>query len=84
MVMRLKGTIKGRQIELDSETGLRDGVRVDVRIEHSSAPVNEIRRRVDALCGSWGEDESLVKVFEEIEKTRLHSVPREVRFDEAS
>lgn len=84
MVMRVTGIIKGRRIELDRETGLNDGARVDVRIEHSTPPLDELRRRVDALCGAWGADESLGVVFDEIERARLTAAPREVRFDATS
>ena len=84
MVMRRTGVISGRQIELDRETGLRDGARVDVQIEHARLPLEELRRRVDALCGAWGTDDSLGAVFEEIERARQRATPREVRFDATS
>lgn len=84
MVMRRTGIINGRRIELDRETGLSDGATVDVRIEHASRPLEELRRRVDDLCGAWGADESLGAVFDEIERARLHATPREVRFDATS
>lgn len=76
MVMRLTGVIRGRQIELDRDTGLADGATVDVRIEHPSRPVDKLRRRVDALCGAWSDDDSVEAVFEEIERARLaHASP---------
>lgn len=83
MVMRRTGIINGRRIELDRETGLREGAKVDVQIEPESPPVEALRQRIDALCGAWSADDSLEAIFEEIARARESATPREVPFDAA-
>ncbi len=84
MVMRMQGTIRGKQIELDRETGLPSGSVVTVNIEPRSLTLEEKRRMVDALCGTWAGDASILSIFAEIERQRSITMPRETSFDVAS
>ena len=82
--MRTQGVITGRYIELLHKTALPDGMSVIVDIRPKSISLEEKRRIIDELCGSWAEDRSLNPIFNEIEKHRCDSGPREVNFDAAS
>ena len=84
MVLQLRGIIKGKQIELEHETGLPSGSVVVVRVEPKQLPLEEKRRLVDVLSGIWADDNSLITLFAEIEKLRDITPPREVNFDAAS
>ena len=84
MVFQLRGIIKGKQIELERETGLPSGSVVVVRVEPKQLPLEEKRRLVDVLSGIWADDNSLKTLFAEIEKSRNVTPPREVNFDAAS
>ena len=84
MVLQLKGIIKGKQIELERETGLPSGSVVVVRVEPKRLPLEEKRRLVDALSGIWADDTNLKTLFAEIERIRNMTPPREVNFDAAS
>jgi hypothetical protein len=84
MVLQLHGIIKGKQIELERETGLPSGSAVVVRVEPKRLPLEEKRRLVDALCGVWANDASLKPLFAEIERLRAIASPREVSFNAAS
>ncbi len=72
MVMQLHGVVKGKQIELERETGLPPGSVVVVRVEPKRLPLEEKRRLVDVIFGSWADDNSLKIIFAEIE--RLHDI----------
>ena len=83
--MHMHGFVKGKQIVLDRETGLPDGVSVFIKIEtEPRTSVAERRRLVDSLCGVWANDKNLKTVFAEIERVRATAAPREVSFDVAS
>ena len=82
--MQTQGVITGRYIELLHETDLPDGMSVIVDIRPKSFSLEEKRRMIDELCGSWAEDISLSRIFTEIKKHRCNSGPREVNFDAAS
>ena len=84
MVVQLHGIIKGKQTELERETGLPSGSVVVVRVEPKRLPLEEKRRLVDALSGIWADDPSLKTLFAEIERLRSITPPREVNFDAAS
>ncbi len=82
--MQAKGVIIGRYIELLHETDLPDGLPVTVDIQTESSSLEERRRRIDELCGSWAGDSSLNPIFSEIEHNRRDSRLREVDFDAVS
>ena len=65
-MVRLNGVIRGSRIELEQETGLPDGARVSVQIEHRPVALEAVRRAVDELCGAWAQDDSLEAIFREI------------------
>jgi len=83
MVLQAQGTIRGRQIELDRETGLPAGSSVIVRIESVPLALEEKRSLADSLCGAWAGDASLEAIFAEIEQQRAATLPREVSFNVA-
>lgn len=83
MLVQIQGVIRGKQIELERETGLPSGSTVVVRIEPKRVPLEERRRLVDMLCGAWANDTSLKSIFEEIEQLRTIALPREVNFHAA-
>ncbi len=84
MVLQLHGIVKGKQIELERETGLPSGSAVVVRVEPKRLPLEEKRRLVDALCGAWANDASVKTLFAEIERLRAIAPSREVSFNAAS
>jgi len=84
MVLQLNGIVKGKQIELERETGLPSGSVVVVRVEPKRLPLEEKRRLVDILSGVWADDSNLMALFAEIESLRDITPPREVNFDAAS
>lgn len=84
MVLQLHGVVKGKQIELERETGLPLGSAVVVRVEPKRLGLEEKRRLVDVIFGSWADDSSLKTIFAEIERLRAVAPPREVNFDAAS
>ncbi len=84
MELRMRGTIKGKRIELEQETGLPAGSIVTVNIQSKQLRLGEKRRRVSALCGAWSGDASIQPIFSEIERQRGMTLPREASFDVAS
>jgi len=84
MVVQMKGTVRGRRIDLEKETGLPAGSIVTVNITTKPLPLKEKRRLVDALCGAWSNDPSILPIFAEIERQRDLTLPREANFDVAS
>jgi len=80
MVLQIRGTIEGKRIELERETGLPPGSSVMVKIEPKPLDLEEKRHLVDLLCGAWAEDSSLKVIFTEIEQRRAMTLPREVNF----
>ncbi len=81
--MQLQGIISGKHIELFHETNLPDGLPVTVDIQSKPLSLEEKRRLVDKLCGSWSEDSSLMQIFTEIKNQRNNKL-REVDFDTTS
>ncbi len=70
MVVHLHGIVRGRRIDLDDETGLPDGVSVTVDIRLDSGQGDDLRDRIDRLCGAWADDPSIDAVFSEIASAR--------------
>ena len=79
MLTQVPGIINGKHIELERETGLPSGSKVIVRIAPKRLMLEEKRKLVRQLCGTWTSDLILPLVFADIEKARLNSSPREVR-----
>ncbi len=84
MVANLHGVIHGKQIELEEETGLPSGSAVIVHIQPKPLSLEEKQRLVDVLCGVWASDSSLKPIFEEIERERALTNPRQVNFHASS
>ena len=84
MLVQMQGVIKGKQIELERETGLPSGSTVVVNIQPTSLTLEDRRQLVDLLCGAWADDASLRPIFAEIERQRTMTTPREVNFHVAS
>ena len=82
--MKAQGIIIGRSIELLHETDFPDGLLVTVDIRLDSFSLEEKRRQVDELCGSWEGDSSLNPIFTEIGDGRRNSRLREANFDAPS
>lgn len=81
MLTQLQGVIRGKQIELERETGLPSGSVVFVRVEPKRLSLDEKKRLIDLLCGAWAGDASLTAIFSEIEQLRALALPREVKFN---
>ncbi len=58
--MQTQGIIAGRYIELLHETDLPEGLPVTVNIHPDSFSLEEKRKLIDELCGSWSDD----KIFQ--------------------
>ncbi|MCW5852242.1 MAG: hypothetical protein KIT87_19365 [Anaerolineae bacterium] len=84
MTLQVLGTIDGKRIELERETGLPPGAQVLVVIHPRPLSLTEKRHLVDVLCGSWAGDSSLEPIFAEIEQQRAISDSREVDFSVSS
>ncbi|MGH2521542.1 MAG: hypothetical protein ACRDH2_03465 [Anaerolineales bacterium] len=84
MVAQLHGIIHGKQIELERETGLPSGSAVIVQIQPKPLTLEEKRRLLHRLSGAWADDTSLIAIFNEIEKQRSLTTPRDVNFNVAS
>ena len=82
--MQVQGVISGRYIKLLRETDFPDGQPVTVNIRPDSFSLEEKRRLLDELCGSWADDSSIDPIFKEIEQGRHDSKPRKVNFDASS
>jgi hypothetical protein len=83
VTVSIQGVIKGRQIQLDRETGLPEGARVQVRIKTQARTLEEKRRLAARLFGSCAEDPTFAAAVAKIERQRHLSPPREVDFDVA-
>lgn len=83
MHFQIRGIVHGKSIELERETGLPDGSSVSVQIDAGELPVDEKRRRIKALCGSWT-DQSLDGIFAEVGQRRESSALREPELDRPS
>jgi len=75
------GVMRGRRIELDGETGIPDGTRVQVTVETPTLSLDERRAAIRRLCGVWADDPSIERVFTEIAQERSQRLPRPVDFD---
>ena len=84
MTLQVLGTIDGKRIELERETGLPTGAQVLVVIHPQPLSLAEKRHLVDVLCGAWAEDVSLGPIFAQIEQQRATSESREVDFSVSS
>jgi hypothetical protein len=84
MEMQLHGTIDGKRIELEEETGLPDGSAVLVQIQLTDNDLETRRRMIEALCGAWADDPSLPGIFAEIERQRDQAGSRNIDFDAPS
>ncbi len=84
MEAQLHGIIAGKRIELEEETGLPDGSPVIVQIQLTNSDLDRRRRMIEALCGAWADDPSLVNIFAEIEQQRDQARPRDTDFDAPS
>ena len=82
--MQVQGVIHGQHVMLSRATSLPNGSPVMVAIRRVSLSLEEKRALIDRLCGAWAQDESLQRIFEEIEIERHQSFAREVNFDVAS
>ncbi len=79
-----RGTIRGTHIDLEEETGLPPDSAVTVSlVPVAPSPLAQTRQLIDTLCGAWSADESLRPVFEEIQRRRTSSQPRDVHLDAA-
>lgn len=79
MAEPVKGTVRGKTIELERTISLPDGSAVLVSIEPVPLSEEERRRRIIALKGTWRDDTSLGGIFKAIEKERRMYRGREVR-----
>lgn len=84
MVVRFRGIIRGKHIELEQETGLAAGSSVAGSLESFSPSTSEKNRLIDSLCGAWANDESIERVFAEIERQRAEIGPRDINLDAPS
>lgn len=75
----LKGTVHGKQIELEQNPSLPDGSPVLVSIEPLPLSADERRRQILDLCGAWKNDPSIPTVFDEIAQERRKHREREIR-----
>jgi hypothetical protein len=82
--MQVQGIVIGNYIKLLRETDFPDGQPVTVNIRPDSFSLEEKRRLLDELCGSWTDDSSIDPIFKEIEQHRRDSTPRKVNFDASS
>ncbi len=78
MLTQVSGTINGKNIELEREIGLPFGAKVIVRITPKRLLLEEKRKLIRQLCGTWTNDLTLPIVFTEIEMGRLNALPRDI------
>ena len=74
MGLNMHGIVRGKQIELECETGLPDGAAVSVQIERQVRSLDDVHKQLDALCGAWSSDESIESVFAELQRHRSECV----------
>jgi hypothetical protein len=72
----LDGTVRGHSIDLDGETGIPDGTRVQVTVEAPSLSLEEKRAIIDRLAGVWANGAGIVEICKEIEAERQTRMPR--------
>lgn len=83
MVVKLKGIIKGKRIELDRELGLPSGSEISLSIETPERSIEERRKSVQSLFGSWKNDADIQQVFKKMTRDRRRRLPRKVDMDAA-
>ena len=79
MTFTVKSKIEKGTIRLPKRVALADGTRVIVKIE-PLVKSREKQKIVAELCGAWSGDETIPRIFEEIETERHQYFGREVRF----
>jgi hypothetical protein len=79
MLEPIKGTVRGKTIELEQPLSLPDGSLVLLSIELFPVSDEERRRQILDLSGAWKNDPSMTAVFEEIAQERRAHKEREVR-----
>jgi hypothetical protein len=84
MTVTAEGTVRGRQVELDADSGLPDGARVRVILEASASTTPNKRERMAALFGICADDPTFTAALAEIERQRGRIPPRQVDIDAAS
>jgi hypothetical protein len=68
MTLIAEGTVRGRQVELDRDTGLVNGARVRLVIETATVAPPDKRKRMAALFGSCADDPTFATALDEIER----------------
>lgn len=66
MAETFKGTVHGKNVELEQVIPLPDGSPVLVSIEPLPSSEHERRNQIVNLCGAWQNDPSIAAIFEEI------------------
>ena len=79
MSEQIKGTVRGKGIELERAPSLPEGSRVLLTVEALTTSDEERRQAILGLCGTWKNDQSLPAIFTEIAEERHHHKEREVR-----
>jgi len=75
----VKGTVRGKTIDLEKTLALPDGSRVLLSVQPLPISTGERRRAILDLCGAWKGDPSLGAIFEKIAKERAAHKERQVR-----
>ena len=71
-------------VELEAETGLPSGARVQVDIEEDRAADASTARWVQELCGVWRDQPDIPGIFDEIARQRRENSSRPVDLDASS
>ena len=79
MTFTVKSKIEKGAIRLPKKVGLPDGTRVIVKIE-PMVKSREKQKIVGELCGAWSDDQTIPRIFGELETERHQYFGREVRF----
>ena len=85
MHINANGKIHGDRIDLDRILSeFADGAAVNVSVTARELSLDDKRRLIDSLCGSWRNDPTIESIFAEIARERSASVERSVTFDNPS
>ena len=85
MHVRANGVLRGDRIELDHPVkNLPDGSLVSLVLSPRGVSIDERRRLIDELCGTWASDASLAPIFEKIAESRSDSLGRPINLDDPS
>jgi hypothetical protein len=83
MVKILRGLVHGRTIELESEPGIEDGLKVEVIVRSRSLPgpppgwrLGGTETAAGMMAEHWTVEDD--QIFEEIERERHHPSTREI------